>query len=190
MLKCKIKSFYIILVAIFICASYGCSFNHFDSTISKNALLLSEMDIAQKQWPLNDSILKIMLHPKKIICKLGCANPMDSLRSDTIKILPKKMYPVLEFLIWDSSNFESNDIVYGYFSTCANYIIKGHGVNEVTVQFDFGLRKWRILDKESNIVFCADLKNENLPILRFTRVIFPTDLTLQLMNNNLESLPK
>jgi hypothetical protein len=129
-----------------------------------------------------------MKQPQKITCVLGHANPIDSLRSDTTKVLSKEMYPIFAFLIGDINNFESNDIVFGNFSPSVNYIINSRRNTQITIQFDFGLKKWRILDTNSNIVLCADLKDENLPILRFTRIIFPTDTTLNLLNQNLTSI--
>lgn len=166
-----------------ICTSCACRHYSMGRFVADDTLQVT----MQKYQQLNDSIFKIVRSPREIICVLGCANPIDTLRLDTIRVLPKETYPVLDFLFWNPTNFESNDIVYGNFRPSVSYIIKERRNKQVTLQFDFGLKKWRILDKDSQVVLGADLKDENLPLLRFTRTLFPKDTTLQLMNKNLIS---
>lgn len=190
MIKTTFKTLCALWITILMCISCGCSHRHFGTLVSFEAFPAAQLDTIKKYSQFNDSIIRIMNHPPKITCVLGHANPTDSLRTDTTKVLPKELYPILEFLFWDPTNFESNDIVFGNFSPSVNYIIENRRDTQLTLQFDFGLKKWRILDKNSNIVIGADLKDERLPILRFTRLIFPYDRTLKMMNDNINSLQK
>ena len=189
-LRLIFKTLCVSLITIIIYTSCGCCRNYMSNSIYMDGLLASKSDTIKLNFPMKDSLSKIMRHPRKITCVLGCANYIDSLRSDTTKDLPKEMYSIFNFLFWSPTNFESNNIVYGTFSTSVNYIIKGRNDQQLTIQFDFGLKKWRLLDKDSRIVLTADLKNENLQLLRLTRLLFPNDTTLQLMNENLTSFLK
>lgn len=171
-------------ITLIVCTSCGCSHRYMGSIVPIETLPVSELDTIKKYSQFNDSIIRIMQHPKKITCVLGAANPIDSLRSDTTKVLTKEMYPILDFIFWNPSNFESNDIVFGNFSPSVNYIINSSRHTQITIQYDLGLKKWRILDKDSQIIIVADLK-DNISILRLTRIIFPEDTTLLLLNSNI-----
>lgn len=186
-LRLMFKTLCASLITIVICTSCGCCRNYGNS-IYVDCLLAP--DTMKSNFPIKDSIRNIMQHPHKITCLLARASDVDSLRSDTTKDLPTEMYSIFNFLFWSPTNFESNNIVYGIFSSSVNYIIKGRKDQQITIQFDFGLKKWRLLDKDSHVVLTADLKNENLQILRLTRLLFPNDTTLQLINENLTSFLK
>ncbi len=168
----------------------GCNLCHMSSLVPTEVPSVSQLDALKVRSQLNDSVIKILKRPQVITCVLGTANPVDTARIDTARVMPRNLYPVLDFLFWDPSNFVSNDIVFGNFVPSASYIIKGQKSGIVTLEFDFGLKKWRIQDEHSNIILTADMKEEALPLLRLTRIIFPKDITLQLLYENLTSISK
>ena len=50
------------------------------------------------------------------------------------------------------------------------------------------LKKWRLLNSHQDIVAIGDMKENNLQFLRFVRLLFPEDITLNLLYNNLNSI--
>ena len=56
------------------------------------------------------------------------------------------------------------------------------------LELDFGLKKWRLLNIHQDIVAIGDMKENNLQFLRFVRLLFPEDITLNLLYNNLNSI--
>ena len=149
-------------------------YTHCDSTIYANAV--------------NDSITDIILRAKKICCKLQVRNLQDSTRTDTLKMMPRDLRNVFKYMILDPDNYKSNDIVYGLFSPSICYKICQSRRKYVYVEFDFGLRKWRLLDSKKEVLHTGDMKENNLQFLRFSRAIFPKDKVLRLLHNNLKSL--
>lgn len=134
---------------------------------------------------LNDSIAGIVLNSNLVVCQLQSLNPIDSIRTDSVRTLPKNMNAVIKYLFFDPSNFRSNDIVYGRFSSSARYTFKTRHGQILYLDLDFGLKKWRLLDSNGNEICISDMKSSNLFFLRFTRLIFPNDMTLNLLYNNL-----
>lgn len=134
---------------------------------------------------LNDSITEIVLNSNLVVCQLLSLNPIDSIRTDSIRILPENMNTVIKYLFFDPSNFCSNDIVYGRFSSSARYTFKTRHGQTLYLDLDFGLKKWKLLDSNGNEICISDMKKSNLYFLRFTRIIFPNDVTLNLLYNNL-----
>lgn len=136
----------------------------------------------------NDSITNIILNYRKVECVLQDKNPQDTARVNTKKMLPRKLNEVLRYILLDEDNYKSNDIVYGIFSSSISYKLYQSRRNYVYAEFDFGLKKWRILDSKKGVLFQGDIKENNLQMLRFSRVVFPKDETLKIMQNNLKSL--
>lgn len=134
----------------------------------------------------NDSIINIIKKSRRIVCMLGVRNPQDSVRLDTIRVLPYKLKIVLKYLLSDFDNYKSNDIVYGNFSSTVCYKFYKSKKNFVYVKLDFGLRKMQILDMNEKLLCAYDIKENNLQLLRFTRTLFPHDLTLRMLQNNLK----
>ena len=56
------------------------------------------------------------------------------------------------------------------------------------LELDFGLKKWRLLNSYQDIVAIGDMKENNLQFLRFVRLLFPEDITLNLLYNNFNSI--
>ena len=134
---------------------------------------------------MNDSIASIILEASKIICELQSKNPSDISRRDTVETVPVKFKTVLQFLFFDVDNFKSDDIVYGGFQSWACYKFKSGRNKIVYLEMDFSLRKWRLLDKNKKQICTQDMKENNLLFLRFTRLLFPQDKTLKILNDNL-----
>ncbi len=137
---------------------------------------------------INDSIADIISNSKIIICELQTLNPQDTTRTEKRKMLPRKLNEVFKFIISDSDNYKSNDIVYGLFSSSIRYKLCQARKKYVYAEFDFGLRKWQLLDSNEEVLFQGDIKENNLQMLRFSRIIFPEDKTLKIIQNNLKSL--
>lgn len=151
---------------------------------------ISVPDSVHSSFIIKDSIANILSCPKKVVCTLRSKNPVDSTRTDTVAVLPRNIIPVLQFLFFNPSNFESNEIVYGNFSPSVSYEYSNKGGKHISLQFDFGLKKWQINDSEGQVINKGDLRENNLEILRFTRLLFPKDCTLQIMNDNLKTLQR
>lgn len=135
-----------------------------------------------------DSITNIIEHFRKVECKLQNRNPNDTIRVNIEKILPHKWNEVLRYILLDEDNYKSNDIVYGLFSSSIRYKLCQSRKKYVYAEFDFGLRKWQLLDSNEEVLFQGDIKENNLQMLRFSRIIFPEDKTLKIIQNNLKSL--
>lgn len=134
---------------------------------------------------LNDSIAEVVLNSDVVICQLQSLNPVDSIRTDSIRTLPSKLNAVIKYLFFEPSNFKSNDIVYGHFSSSARYTFKTPSGQMLYWELDFGLKKWKLLNVNGEELCICDMKASNLFLLRLTRIIFPTDMTLSLLYNNL-----
>lgn len=132
---------------------------------------------------LNDSVLDIIWRANSVICTLQGKSPMDSTRTDTTRIVPYQKMCTLKYLLSDTRNFASNDIVFGLFSASCKYQFLSPKSRIVCVEFDFGLKKWRILDYRDEEIFRSDMKENSYHFLRITQLLFPQDVTLKLLNN-------
>lgn len=137
---------------------------------------------------LNDSIANIIFRFKKVECELQNNFPQDSIEVSTKKVLPRKYNEVLRFLISDKENYKSNDIVYGLYSPSISYNLYQSKRIYICIDFDFGLKKWRITGSNEETLFMGDIKENNLHILRFSSIIFPKAETLKILHDNLKSL--
>lgn len=139
---------------------------------------------------VNDSITNIIVRARNITCESLVVSSKDSVQVDSVKTLSGVIKNVLKYLILDPSNFESNDIVFGQFSPSVSYRFVGSGKRVVYVEMDFGLKKWRILDNKKRELQMGDMKKNNIQFLRLTRIIFPKDDYLRILNDNLNILSK
>lgn len=136
---------------------------------------------------VKDSIASIMLDTKSVTCELQSKNPADTLRQDTVTKVPSKMHTVIQYLFFNEKNFQSNDTVFGYFDSWACYKFEAKKKQIVYLEMDFSLRKWRLLDKNKKIICESDMKENSMQFLHFTRLLFPKDKTLELLNHNLSA---
>ena len=137
---------------------------------------------------LPDSIANIMLDANKIMCELISKNPADTLRSDSVAKVPSLLRPIVKFLFFNEQNFRSNDIVFARFDPWVCYTFHAGKRAFVYLEMDFGLRKWRLLDKDRNQIYGADMKEINMQFLYLTRLLFPQDLTLKYLNDSLNAI--
>lgn len=144
-------------------------------------------DSIQHRVKLTDSITSIINTSENILCQLITLNPIDTTRVDSVKSVPCDLNPVIRFLLSDPRNFMSNEIVYGNFSPTVEYVFTSKKGQKICLALDFGLRKWRLLNVNKEILASADMKANNLQFLRVTRIIFPKDSTLEILNDNIIS---
>ena len=135
-----------------------------------------------------DSITEIISHFKRVECELQCGKSYDTTNVGTKKVLPRKYNEVLRFLLLDNDNYKTNEIVYGLFSSSIRYKIIQSRCKYIYAEFDFGLSKWQILDSENKVLFQGDMKENSLQMLRFSRIVFPEDETLKVLQDNLKTL--
>lgn len=172
-----------VLLMLFICMSCTAHTTHksFCYTIEKDSCVYTRV--------VNDSIAQIIRGAKTATCVLNNPTPIDSIRTDSIiNIQRRTALPILQYLFFDPNNFKSNQIVYGNFSSSACITFKASSKKIVHLEFDFGLKKWRLLNSNQDIVAIGDMKENNLQFLRFVRLLFPEDVTLNLLYNNLNSI--
>ena len=154
--------------------------NHVKHIIEQNTLTCVNTSI--------DSVTNIIAHFRKVECELQDRNPHDTIRVNSKKILPRQLNEVLIYILLDEDNYKSNDIVFGLFSSSIRYKLYQSKKKYVFVEFDFGLRKWQILDSKKDVLFQGDIKENNLQMLRFSRMVFPEDTTLKILQDNLKAL--
>ena len=133
---------------------------------------------------IDDSVASIILNAKRITCELVSKSPEDSVRTDTVKVVPRQWFPLPQFLFLNDNNFKSNDIVYGQFATWACLKFESRKHRTVYLDLDFGLAKWRLRDGDMNDICTMDMKENNMQFLRFVRLLFPSDKTLTMLYNN------
>ena len=134
---------------------------------------------------INDSVASIIMNAKKIVCELQSNNPDNKTMKDSVKIVNRDLRAVIKYLFFDEENFKSDDVVYGVFQSwvCYKFILSKKKI--VYLEMDFGLRKWRLLDKDKNQLCTQDMKKNNMQFLRLTRLIFPEDKILKILKDNL-----
>ena len=179
----RFKMFTSILLMMFICISCTArsTYKNFCFTMEKDSCVYAKI--------VNDSIAEIINGAKNAVCVLNNKNPLDSMRTDSvINIQRKTALPILQYLFFDPDNFKSNQIVFGNFSSSACITFKASSKKIVHLELDFGLKKWRLLNCNQNVVAVGDMKENNLQFLRFVRLLFPKDVTLNLLYNNLKSI--
>ena len=140
--------------------------------------------ISNSSININDSITDIIANAKKIHCKLISQNQLDTVRAKDTCVIPSKLMAVVSFLISDPSNFETNEIVYGMFSPTVRYEFEKAKGQTAIVELDFGLKKLRISDSQGSVILMTDMPTTSHQLLRLTRLIFPDDVTLKLLNEN------
>ena len=137
---------------------------------------------------MKDSISDIILNSKKITCELKSQNPTDSLRKDTLCVLSKSMTNIFHYLFFNEENFKGNKVVYGHFIPWVSFTIKSKNKKVVYLEFDFSLSKWRILDSKKKELYIRDMYECNSEMIRFVRLLFPKDITLKTLNDNLKTI--
>lgn len=179
--SCNYKNDSVIVVADSILFD---SITNFHSIRKERLVLRSNYMVSQGY--INDSIRAIMREARKITCVLKTRNPVDTLKKDSIRVLPRKLNSIVKFLLLDPDNFNSNDIVYGMFQSDLCYILKASRNRFVQIHIDLGLRKWKLTDSRNLEICTFDMKTTSMQLLRLTILLFPEDKTLDLLYNNLK----
>lgn len=136
-----------------------------------------------------DSISNIIFSAKKITAEIQRSHPTDtSVVSDTICVIPSQLKEVMIYLFAHEQNFQSNDVVYGVFNSFVSFKFDTKKKQTVFLELDFGLKKWRLLDCKKELICTADMKDNNMQFLYFTRLLFPQDQTLSLLYNNYNTI--
>lgn len=139
---------------------------------------------------MKDSIASIIFEAKNVTCELQSKAQADTLRQDSIAKVPAKLVPTLQYLFANPDNFQSNDTIFTKFDSWACYKFEAKKKQVVYLELDFGIRKWRLLDSKKKTICGSDMKENNKQFIYFTRVLFPKDKTLELLNNNLKAAKK
>ena len=134
---------------------------------------------------ISDSIANIIFDAKSVTCLLQSTAKEDTLRLDTIRQLPVKSIPIIQYLLFHPNNFRSDEVVFGIYDSWACIKIEANKKQKVYVEFDFGLAKWRLLDNKKKQICQRDMRENRMEILYFIRLLFPNDVTLQILYNNL-----
>lgn len=137
---------------------------------------------------LSDSISNIIIDANKISCKLIKENCEDSISKQNFMEVPSKFCPTVKFLFLNEQNFQSNDLVFGQFAPWVEYVFYAKKKGRVKLELDFGLRKWRLLNQENEQIFGGDMKEMNMQFLYLTRLLFPNDEILNLLNEKIKYL--
>lgn len=175
-----------VLIVLMLSASVTCLASPKRTVVS----VLAQADSTLCAKIVNDSISNIIAKARKVSCRLLTVDSKDSVQVDTVKSLSSGMKNILRYLLMDPSNQRSNDIVYGVFSPSVSYRFSVSSRRTVYLELDFGLKKWRILDVDYKELQMGDMKKNNIQFLRLSRIVFPTDKYLKLLNDNLNLLEK
>lgn len=133
---------------------------------------------------LNDSLALIISDAKKVTCELIGKSTEDPGRLDSVCVLSKKEIAATEFVLLTPENFKSDKTVYGIFHPWVSFTFEGKKKQKVTIVLDLGLSKWQLATGDSKAAFQKDLTNR-AEIIRLLRIMFPKDITLKLLQQNL-----
>lgn len=117
---------------------------------------------------VGDSIYRIITNAKKVeITSLPLQS--DSLKLSISKKVSSKELELMKFIATNPKNYMADTIVYGVFIPQIQ-VVYTHKKANVTLKYDFGLRKWGIFDAEDNQVAMFNLVSDNM--LRFACKMF------------------
>ncbi len=137
---------------------------------------------------LNDSVADIIVNAKKVTCTLTSASPSAAPRTDSVCVLTDETRSIATYLLLDSSNFQTDKVIYAPFQSWASYRFEAGKKRYVTVDLDFGTSKWVLCDSAKQKVCGGDMPVMNTQWLRLTRLLFPKDETLKLLSDNLNAV--
>lgn len=180
LLRCMTAS---IIAVLFLCLS--CATSKCGETVSK-----LQSDSTVYSDAISDSIVNIVDKSHSITAKLKHVNRIDTIACDSVRVLNGDEVSIFKFLFFDPQNFKSNEIVYGIFSPTVEFSISKDVKESVVMEIDFGLKKWQMTDKNGDTIYIADIKDTSKHFLRLTRLLFPNDSILNLMEDNLNNYVK
>lgn len=120
---------------------------------------------------VGDSIFTLITQAQRVEVSLVPAS-QDSLTNHQSIKLDRSEREILNFVLSDIRNFQSDDTVYGKFQPTLRITYK-RKKQTCILNFDLGLRKWNICSPNGTEWKRFDLEPYNL--LRFTYILFPKD---------------
>lgn len=118
---------------------------------------------------VGDSIYRIITNAKKVeIASLPLQS--DSIKETISKKVSSKDLELMKFIATNPKNYMTDTAVYGVFMPQFQAVYTQKKAN-VTLKYDFGLRKWGIFDAEDQQIAMFDLISDNM--LRFACKMFP-----------------
>ena len=131
------------------------------------------------QTAVGDSIFAIIVNAKSITAEI--VGYTDSTKEKTPEVkLSADDIKILKFLLMNPQNVSSNDTVFG--KVLPNICFTFKSKNKICqLLFDFGLKKWQILDADFNILKTFDLKSSEF--VHLASRLFPNDEYLNLLLN-------
>lgn len=124
---------------------------------------------------VGDSIYAILTKSTEVRASIIGGKECPDLR------LRKSMRTILHFILSDVDNVRSNETVYGKFMPTFRLAFT-YKKRQCTLDYDFGLKKWRVCNADGKQMKEFDLKSTDM--LRFALMIFPDDTFMnQLINS-------
>lgn len=120
---------------------------------------------------LGDSVCSI-IEKARTMRLFTVTAPDDTVNTPGSVIVPMKDRSLVKFIITNPDDYESDVVTYGIF-------VPQFGVQfatrkeEVSIYYDFGLRKWQLRNAKGDVLLERDLKSGNM--FRFARTAFPDD---------------
>lgn len=138
---------------------------------------------------LNDSLALIVSNAKKVTCELLEKSTEDPGRIDSVCVLSKKEAAATEFVLLSPDNFKTDKTVYGIFRPWVSFTFEGKKKQKISIVLDLGLSKWQLASGDGKVIFQKDFVNR-AEIIRLLRIMFPKDITLRLLQQNLNAAVK
>lgn len=136
-----------------------------------------------------DSVASIIFDAKRVTCTLVGQSKEDTVRVDSVRTLTDKQITVAQYLLLDPVNFKTDKKVYGIFRPWVSFRFEAKRKQEVQILVDLGLSKWQVVTKDNKVVCQKDLENK-MEAIRLLRIAFPDDVTLRLLNENLNVIAR
>ena len=136
----------------------------------------SEIDTCFKKY-LSDSIVAIIDDAKSVRMELHAAL-QDSASTDSVRV-SKEIGGLVKFVILDDDSFLSDAPAKGLFRPWATIVYEGKKKKTVSVELDFGLWKWRIVDAERKVICTRDMGKNKKQFFRIINTLFPENQKLK-----------
>lgn len=135
------------------------------------------IDTCYKKF-VSDSIVAIIDEAKDAKFVLHTAL-QDSMSKDTVRV-SKKIDAVVRFVIFDDGSFQSDNAVKGMFRPWTTIIFECKKKKSVSVELDFGLWKWRIVDAGGKVVCTRNMGGNRKQFFRIVGAVFPDNQKLKI----------
>lgn len=168
---------YCIAAALIGCATQaGC--NSLPKSNARDGIKYQQSTVAH---PLGDSITSIIINAKSVKCSLIAKS--DTVPQNSVIELSQESKAIFLYLLCQPVNFQTDKIVYGRFMPWTRFTCAKGGNKVVHVEFDYSLKKWRILDHMRNTIVTGDTGTNNEQLMLFAQELFPLEPNLKLLSN-------